>query len=120
MVIFIWKIAMGLVDGYSLQFRNERMRTGQECVVEEIIQSSPVTVRRVRENSLSGKGAKMFNLLASELRNISSDKVQHIKTKLDTFLMKVPNQPTSANEGWAAESNCLLHQIPLSRSVNQH
>ena len=111
---------MGLVDGYSLQFRNEGTRRGREYVVAEIIQSSPVTVRRVRDNSLSVKGAKMFNLLPSELRNISSDKVQHIKTKLDTFLMKVPNQPTSANEGRDADLNCLLHQIPLSRLVNQH
>ena len=118
MIIFIWKIAMGLVDGYKLEFTGEGTRRGRECLVAQINKNSPVTVRRAREGSLSVKGAKIFNLLPPEIRNISSDKVQHFKIKLDAFLGKVPDQPTSAEEGRAAESNCLLHQIPLMRFNN--
>ena len=119
MVIFIWKIAMGLVDGYKLDFTNEGTRRGRECVVADIIRSSPVVVRRARENSLSVKGARMFNLLPAHLRNITSDKVHHFKSKLDVFLKEIADEPTSPQEGRAAETNCLLHQIPLANLNRQ-
>ena len=119
MVIFIWKIAMGLVDGYKLEFKNEGTRRGRECEVAEIVRTSPAPVRRARENSLSVKGARIFNLLPTDIRNISSDKVQHFKSKLDEFLRDIPDEPTIAGEPRAAESNCLLHQIPLSQLNNQ-
>ena len=114
MVIFIWKIAMGLVKGYKLDFINEGTRRGRECVVADIVRNSPVTVRRARENSLSVKGAKMFNLLPPYLRNVTSDRVGHFKSKLDAFLKEIPDQPTSTEEGRVAETNCLLHQLPLA------
>ena len=43
--------------------------------------------RRARERSLSVKGAKMFNLLPSYIRNINADKVDQFKNKLDKFLI---------------------------------
>ena len=86
MVIFVWKIAMGLIDGYRLEFKGEGTRRGRECEVAKIVLLSPAAVRRARENSLSVKGARMFNLLPADIRNITSDKVQHFKTKLDEFL----------------------------------
>merc|ERR1719319_1304292 len=102
---------MGLVDGYTMNFSGAGTRRGKECVVAEIVQNSPACVRRARENSLSVKGARMFNMLPAELRNLSSDKVQHFKSELDAFLKEIPDQPTITEEGRAAESNCLLHQI---------
>ena len=115
MVIFVWKIAMGLIDGYTLEFKGEGTRRGRECEVAKIVLTAPAAVRRARENGLSVKGAKMFNLLPSDIRNITSDKVQHFKTKLDEFLRDVPDEPTVAGEPRASESNCLVHQIPMSR-----
>ena len=115
MVIFIWKIAMNLIDGYSLEFKGEGTRRGRECEVPRTVLSAPAAVRRARENGLSVKGAKMFNLLPAEIRNITSDKVQHFKTKLDEFLQKIPDEPTVAGEPRASESNCLVHQIPMTR-----
>ena len=105
---------MGMVDGYKLEFQNEGSRRGRECVVADIIRSAPLSVRRARENSLSVRGARMFNLLPAHIRNISSDKVQHFKSKLDAFLKGVPDEPTTAGEGRVAESNSLLHQLPLA------
>ena len=117
--ILIWKIAMNLVDGYKLEFINEGTRRGRECVVSDIVRSSPVTVRRARENSLSHKGARMFNLLPPELRNISSDKIHHFKSKLDEYLKDIPDEPTSAEDGRAAATNSLLHQIPQANLNNR-
>ena len=57
----------------------------------------------------------MFNLLPAEIRNIESDKVLTFKRELDTFLKEIPDQPTIPEEGRAAETNCLLHQITLAR-----
>ena len=119
MVIFVWKIANGLVDGYKLEFANEGTRRGRECVVADIVRSSPVSVRRAREKSISVKGARMFNMLPPYLRNISSDKVHHFKSKLDAFLKEVADEPTSPDEGRIADSNCLLDQIPLANINNR-
>ena len=117
-VIYLWKISQGLIGGHKLEFKGEGTRRGRECEVAEIVRSAPTAVRRARENSLSVKGAKIFNLLPAEIRNINSDKVQHFKTKLDEFLRNVPDEPTIAGEPRVSESNCLLHQIPRSR-LNQ-
>ena len=89
MVIFIWKAAMGLIDGYDFTFSGQQTRRGRECSVAEIVRDSPSTVRRARE------GAKMFNLLPADVRNIDSDNVNQFKKKLDDFLKQIPDQPTN-------------------------
>ena len=118
MVIFIWKIAMGLADGYKLKFVGKDSRRGRECLVAEVVRDSPVSVRRAREGSLSVKGARIFNMLPPELRNFSSDKVDQFKWKLDCFLKSIPDEPTIVEEGRVAETNSLLHQVPLARLNN--
>ena len=115
MCIFVWKISMGLISGYKLEFKGEGTRRGRECEVATVIRSAPAAVRRARESSLSVKGARMFNLLPADVRNVTSDKVQHFKSKLDEFLRDVPDQPMLPR---TTESNCLLHQIPMYR-LNQ-
>ena len=119
MLILCWKIANNLVDGYKLEFTSKYTRRGRECAVADIVRTAPASVRRARENSLSVKGARMFNLLPAHLRNISSDKVQHFKSQLDGFLKEVPDEPYSETEGRVADTNCLLHQIPLYNRKNQ-
>ena len=114
MAIFIWKVAMGLVEGYDMKFSGETSRRGRECSVANIVRNAPISVRKAREGSLSVKGARIFNLLPIELRNLESQKVHYFKKELDKFLSKVPDQPTIAEEGRAAETNCLLHQIPMA------
>ena len=113
MTIFIWKISQGLVQGYSVEFTDVHGRRGRTALPHDVSQSSCASVKRARESSLGAKGAKMFNLLPSSIRNINSVNVDVFKTALDEFLSKVPDQPTVAGLGRAAESNCLLHQIPI-------
>ena len=88
-----------LVGGYKLEFTGKETRRGRECIVAEIVRTSPASIRRARENSLSVKGARMFNLLPPYLRNISSDKVHHFKAKLDAFFKEVGDEPFSETEG---------------------
>ena len=112
MCIFVYKIAMNIVSGYKLEFRGEGSRRGRECEVAEIVRSAPAAVRKARQNSLSVKGTRLFNLLPADIRNINSNKVEHFKKKLDKFLQDVPDEPDLPR---ASESNCLLHQIPMYR-----
>ena len=113
MIIFIWKLSQGLVKGYSVDFTSVVGRRGRTALPKEIIQSSSSSVKKARESSMGVKGAKMFNLLPSSIRNTNSANVDVFKSALDDFLSRVPDQPTIAGQGRAAESNCLLHQVPL-------
>ena len=119
MLILIWKSAMGLIDGYDLKFNGEQSRRGRECHVSEVVRTAPANARKAREGSLSVKGANMFNMLPPDIRNLNSDKVEIFKRKLDKFLQSIEDQPTIFEEGRAAQSNCLLDQIPMSRNINQ-
>ena len=112
-VIVIWKVAIGLVEGYPLEFAPATTRRGRECKVKSAVQNAPNQVKKARENSLAVKGAKMFNLLPSHIRNINSEKASVFKNSLDFFLRSVPDEPTINGVGRAAPTNCLLHQIPL-------
>ena len=103
---------MGLVDGYQLEFTPTSTRRGRECQVRNVPANAPSPVKKARENSLAIKGAKMFNLLPSDIRNITSEKVKDFKSSLDIFLKNVPDEPTISGEGRAAQTNCVLHQIP--------
>ena len=96
------------------------LKRGRECEVADIVASSPLAVRKARDNTLSVKGAKMFNLLPADIRNISSNNALHIKSRLDKFLATIPDEPTSAEQGRAAVSNSLLHQLPSANINNIH
>ena len=114
-IIFIWKIAMGLVDGYSLNISNQGRR-GRICDVKIIPRTTQAQVKKAMESSLGVKGAKLFNILPQDIRNISSDKVTVFKRALDKYLSGIPDEPTIEEQGRAAETNSLLHQIPLLRN----
>ena len=112
MVIFLWKISQGLVKGYDVSFSSTERR-GRTIVPSTVVRTSPSAVRRARESSLGVKGANIFNLLPAALRNLNSKHVDTFKTSLDAFLKNVPDQPTVGGQARAAETNSLLHQIPM-------
>ena len=112
MLVFLWKISQGMVSGFTVQFTSTSGRRGRTALPHDVIGSSPASVRRARESSLGVKGARIFNLLPAHIRNVESDDVEVSMKELDTFLEKIPDQPTISGFGRSAESNSLLHQIP--------
>ena len=95
-------------------------RRGRTAQPHTVVQSSPATVRRAREASLGVKGARILNLLPTDIRNLDSISIDTFKAELDRFLANIPDQPTVSGLGRPAESNSLLHQIPqfmLNRQV---
>ena len=118
-VIFLWKISQGLVSGYDVNFTSGGTRRGRMIIPNPVDKSSPSVVRRARENSLGVKGAKLFNLLPEGIRTINTEHVDLFKNHLDVFLASIPDEPTMTGLGRAAESNSLLHQLPLFYNQNK-
>jgi hypothetical protein len=75
--------------------------------------SKLIPVNVLFQINISFRIARIFNLLPSHIRNVNADNVDSFKKSLDSFLTNIPDQPTIAGMGRAAESNSLLHQIPL-------
>ena len=91
---------------------------GRLVIPHRVNWNASAPIRRAKEATLAVKGANIFNLLQKDIRNLNfnisnCDKVLEFKTKLDLYLSKVPDQPTISGLNRAAETNSLLHQIPL-------
>ena len=119
MVTFIWKISMGMVKGYhGIKFKYSQRR-GWEAVPCPIKAGAPVAVRRAREASLAHRGVAIFNLLPRGLRDMASDHQDRFKSNLDVWLSEIPDQPTVPGRQRAAETNSLLHQVPMMVAQQQ-
>ena len=111
-IIFVWKIAQQLVQGYNMDFV-QNLRRGRLALVHQASpQASPPAVKRAREASLQVRGSKLFNLIPKELRDMSGAVLQ-FKARLDKWLSSVPDQPTVSGRQRAAQTNSLLDQVPM-------
>ena len=113
MIIFIWKICQGLVSGYTLPFTSILNRTGRKVVPSAVPQSAAAVVKQARAGSLAVKGAQLFNAMPASIRNSEHGDVLMFKNHLDIFLQNIPDQPTVSGLVRGAQSNSLLHQVPL-------
>ena len=114
-VIFLWKINQGL-SGYNIEFTSLLGRKGRSIILNTVVRTAPSLVINARERTLGDKGAQMFNILPDQLRCMNTDHIDTFKNHLDVFLSSIPDQPTMTGLGRAAESNSLLHQLPLFNS----
>ena len=103
---------MEMVKGYKMEFIFSPRR-GWSAVPKPISKTAPASVRRARESSLAVKGAALFNLCPRGLRDMASGHQDRFKDNLDAWLQTIPDQPTINDCQRAAQSNSLLHQVPL-------
>jgi hypothetical protein len=115
-IIFLWKIAQQLVQGYSMDFV-QNPRRGRLAVVHSLVPSAPAAVKRAREASLQVKGSKLFNLIPLELRGMTGTVLQ-FKSGLDSWLSSIPDQPTVGVRQRAAQTNSLIDQVPLYQNTS--
>ena len=101
-----------MVSGYSMDF-SYMGRRGRYAVPKQVVRAAPSLVRNARERSLGVRGANLFNLLPEQLRSMNTDHIDLFKNHLDVFLSSIPDQPTMTGLGRGAESNSLLHQLPI-------
>ena len=111
-LIFIWKLSQGLVGGYSLPFQYSERR-GATVLVPPMAIGCPASVRKAKEASLQVKGARLYNLLPKELRDMKGVSVNTFKTGLDSWLSAFPDQPTIPSRQRAALTNSLIDQVVL-------
>ena len=78
---------------------------------------SPSAVRKAREASLQVKGARLFNLIPMDLRNMSGVSVDMFKSGIDAWLSKIPDQPTIPGRQRAALTNSLIDQVATATSI---
>ena len=84
MIIFIWKVSMGMVKGYDIKFEFNARR-GWLAIPKQVRKDAPAAVRRARADSIQIRGVKLFNLLTVGLRNMASDHQDMFKSNLDTW-----------------------------------
>ena len=65
------------------------------------------------------RGASIFNLLPENLRGMNSEHVDLFKNQLDVFLGSIPEQPTVTGLVRGAETNSLIHKLPLFYSLTR-
>ena len=75
--------------------------------------TTPASVKRDRESSLSVKGCILFNLLPPGIRNMTGCTVDNFKKAVDEFLANVPDQPTVSGLTKAAATNSLIDQLAM-------
>jgi ribonuclease P/MRP protein subunit RPP40 len=114
-IIFIWKLSQALVTGYSLPFQHSDRR-GLIVTVPPMATHSPPAVRKAREASLQVKGARLFNLVPKEIRNLSGVTVDTFKSGLDAWLNQIPDQPTIPGRQRSALTNSLIDQVVANHS----
>ena len=65
-IIFLWKVAQGLVQGYQATFTSSPRR-GRHMEVCPLNNAAPASVKKARESSLKVKGAQLFNIIPRAL-----------------------------------------------------
>ena len=73
-IIFIWKVSQQLDKGFTLPFMMSPRR-GRLVQVPPFVAALPAAVKRAKEASIRVKGAKLFNTIPQELRDMSGVKV---------------------------------------------
>ena len=111
-IIFLWKVAQGLVQGYKATFMTSPRR-GRLMQVRPLCSRAATSVKKARESSLQVKGAQLFNTIPRALRDITAGSPAQFKLQLDQWLATIPDQPTIPGRPRAASSNSLLDQAPL-------
>ena len=111
-IIFLWKVAEQLVGGYTVDFVHNPRRGRVAVVHPSAPHLASSAVKRAREASLHVKGARLFNLIPKELRDMAGT-VEQFKAGLDNWLVTIPDQPTISGRQRAAVTNSLLDQVPM-------
>ena len=117
-IIFLWKVAQGLVHGYNATF-TQNDRRGRLMVLAPLFNKAPAAVKRARDSSLQVKGAKLFNSIPRGIRDTFTGTPDNFKARLDDWLSTIPDQPTVPGRQRAAASNSILDQVQLVQNILQ-
>ena len=91
-------------------------KKGRSALFHQLPDQLQSPVRKTWEASLTVKGAKLFNMIPKELRDMTGTALQ-FKAGLDKWLSNIPNQPTVNGRQRAAKTYSLLDQVPMHQNT---
>ena len=91
-IIYIWKILEGYAPNCGVELAPENSRTGRKIKIPTLSRTGRSAIQTLREASFQINGARLFNSLPINLRNIRKDQEQ-FKEALDRHLASIPDQP---------------------------
>ena len=117
MIIYVYKIVIGISPnpGLNIQY-HDRTKIKVE---PKLKLNAPAWVKTLRYASFFYTAPKLYNSLPTALRELEgiivpvTNHVVAFKRKLDEFLKRIPDQPTTAGLYRRAESNSIIHQIHM-------
>ena len=116
-IIYAWKILEGLVPNLEInELRCTRSsRNGRMCIIPNTANTSPSHLKTLREGSFCINGARLFNCLPKQIRDLSGIDTIKFKENLDEFLSTIPDEPQCCGyTGYRrAETNSLLHMVTI-------
>ena len=112
--IYMWKILEGYVPNCGVELATLNERLGRKIKIPSLTKNGRQAIQTLREQSFQINGARIFNSLPKNIRNIKKDQEQ-FKVSLDEFLSSVPDQPrigslvpTATDQLTGRQSNSLL------------
>ena len=118
-IIYIWKIIEGRVPNCGiLTNSSQEGRRGRLCQIPPVSRTATTRIQSLREATLQVNGARLFNCLPAEIRNITKCSEIKFKEELDKFLTNIPDQPMTGgllphviDPVTGRHSNSLLDQV---------
>ena len=116
-MIYIFKILEYIVPSPGISWTQDEKR-GRLINIPALIKGARVSIISLREQSLQVHGAKLFNKLPVDLRNMTGVSVDTWKKHLDGFLTVIPDRPLCGDlipspcDGLGRVSNSLQDWIP--------
>ena len=111
-IMYTWKILQKIVPNPGIETLPLNENRGRMCHI-------PFTRDKKRLASYQITGAKLFNSLPKELRDINKGGIDDFKKALDAFLTTIPDEPRcpdltpgATDRLESKPSNSILHQIP--------
>ena len=117
-IIYIWKVLEGLVPNINYKINStNHAQLGRKCTIHVVPRGR---LHKIREASLPVNGAKLFNSLPKQIRDLTVIKLDSFKRALDNFLKTVPDHPQLPGymKFRRAATNSLLHIIALSENLS--
>ena len=89
-IIYTWKILENLVPNVNDCFKHkDHPRLGRLCVSKYAGPNNS----RLRDSTLNIQGAKLFNAMPKNIRNLKNIPVEKFKNALDKHLQTIPDEP---------------------------
>ncbi|KAK3860833.1 hypothetical protein Pcinc_033140 [Petrolisthes cinctipes] len=93
-------------------------RTGRKCIQTHLPSECPARIQTLKHNNLSKRGARLFNCLPKNVRNISGVATDTFKRELDKFLATIPDQP--GIPGYTSSRPATSNSIPSQLEYLQY